>query len=131
MMALSSLRTRYEFFSFLLNIYPHHFVPFIRGYIYRPFKRLFATSTSKDVESASKVTPLSDPLPGLPKPIFASADSGSHETKVTVLENGLRVASENRFGKFCTVGGKHSMMTIINVFLCTHVMCYSCYWQLS
>ncbi|KAI1904770.1 hypothetical protein AGOR_G00009110 [Albula goreensis] len=49
--------------------------------------------------------PLSTPLPGVPKPVFASVDEREKcETKVTTLENGLRVASQNKFGQFCTVG---------------------------
>ncbi|XP_057404581.1 mitochondrial-processing peptidase subunit alpha isoform X1 [Balaenoptera acutorostrata] len=49
--------------------------------------------------------PLSSPLPGVPKPVFATADGQEKfETKVTTLENGLRVASQNKFGQFCTVG---------------------------
>ncbi|KAK1792323.1 hypothetical protein P4O66_012275 [Electrophorus voltai] len=48
---------------------------------------------------------LSTPLPGIPKPIFASVDGHEkYETKITTLENGLRVASQNKFGQFCTVG---------------------------
>ncbi len=72
---------------------------------FKRFHRLFATSVSSDISSAAKSTPLSQPLPGLPKPIFATVGSSNHETKITVLENGLRVASENRYGKFSTVGG--------------------------
>lgn len=50
-------------------------------------------------------TPLSSPLPGVPKPIFATVDGQEKfETKVTTLDNGLRVASQNKFGQFCTVG---------------------------
>ncbi|XP_021037991.1 mitochondrial-processing peptidase subunit alpha [Mus caroli] len=49
--------------------------------------------------------PLSSPLPGVPKPIFATVDGQEKfETKVTTLDNGLRVASQNKFGQFCTVG---------------------------
>ncbi|XP_019612332.2 mitochondrial-processing peptidase subunit alpha [Rhinolophus sinicus] len=49
--------------------------------------------------------PLSCPLPGVPKPVFATVDGQEKfETKVTTLENGLRVASQNKFGQFCTVG---------------------------
>ncbi|XP_075415934.1 mitochondrial-processing peptidase subunit alpha [Tenrec ecaudatus] len=49
--------------------------------------------------------PLSSPLPGVPKPVFATADGQEKfETKVTTLDNGLRVASQNKFGQFCTVG---------------------------
>ncbi|KAG1927943.1 mitochondrial-processing peptidase subunit alpha [Pimephales promelas] len=48
---------------------------------------------------------LSTPLPGIPKPLFASVDGHEkHETKITTLENGLKVASQNKFGQFCTVG---------------------------
>ncbi|XP_030063492.1 mitochondrial-processing peptidase subunit alpha [Microcaecilia unicolor] len=48
---------------------------------------------------------LSSSLPGLPKPIFATVDGQEKfETKITTLENGLRVASQNKFGQFCTVG---------------------------
>ncbi|XP_044161568.1 LOW QUALITY PROTEIN: mitochondrial-processing peptidase subunit alpha [Bufo gargarizans] len=49
--------------------------------------------------------PLTAPLPGVPKPVFARVDGQEkYETKVTTLENGLRVASQNKFGQFCTVG---------------------------
>ncbi|KAI4820596.1 hypothetical protein KUCAC02_028569, partial [Chaenocephalus aceratus] len=48
---------------------------------------------------------LSAPLPGIPKPVFASVDGQeTYETRITVLENGLKVASQNKFGQFCTVG---------------------------
>ncbi|ELV13155.1 Mitochondrial-processing peptidase subunit alpha, partial [Tupaia chinensis] len=49
--------------------------------------------------------PLSSPLPGVPKPVFATVDrQEKFETRVTTLDNGLRVASQNKFGQFCTVG---------------------------
>ncbi|XP_072908421.1 mitochondrial-processing peptidase subunit alpha [Hemitrygon akajei] len=49
--------------------------------------------------------PLSTPLPNVPKPNYATAgDHDKHETRITVLENGLRVASQDKFGQFCTVG---------------------------
>uniref|UniRef100_A0A6Q2ZMD1 Alpha-MPP n=1 Tax=Esox lucius TaxID=8010 RepID=A0A6Q2ZMD1_ESOLU len=48
---------------------------------------------------------LSSPLPGIPKPVFAAVDGHEQcETKITTLENGLKVASQNKFGQFCTVG---------------------------
>lgn len=50
---------------------------------------------------------LTCPLPGVPKAVFAAAESRERfETRVTVLENGLRVASQNKFGQFCTVGSE-------------------------
>jgi len=53
------------------------------------------------------VTPgacLSQPLPGLPSPTYISASKFNEDTKITVLDNGIRVASEKKFGQFCTVG---------------------------
>uniref|UniRef100_A0A8D3ADM2 Mitochondrial-processing peptidase subunit alpha n=1 Tax=Scophthalmus maximus TaxID=52904 RepID=A0A8D3ADM2_SCOMX len=48
---------------------------------------------------------LSTPLQGIPKPVFASVDGQEkYETRITTLENGLKVASQNKFGQFCTVG---------------------------
>lgn len=50
---------------------------------------------------------LSTQLPGIPKPLFASVDGQEkYETKITTLENGLKVASQDKFGQFCTVGSK-------------------------
>lgn len=63
-----------------------------------------------NVPSKEKVTdlpPLTEPVPGLPKPIYANVLKERNETQVTTLPNGLRVASEKRFGQFCTVGGNH------------------------
>lgn len=48
--------------------------------------------------------PLSQPIPGLPPPRFTSVKASKNETQVTVLDNGLTVATENVFGQFCTVG---------------------------
>ncbi|UYV73113.1 PMPCA [Cordylochernes scorpioides] len=59
--------------------------------------------------SAADLTqvPLNEPLPGFPQPIYASTNDLEHETLVTTLSNGLRVASQNKFGQFCTVGDGH------------------------
>nr|XP_042898571.1 mitochondrial-processing peptidase subunit alpha isoform X2 [Parasteatoda tepidariorum] len=48
--------------------------------------------------------PLSETLPTAPKPIYASSKNYNSETKVSTLSNGLRVASQNKFGQSCTVG---------------------------
>ena len=66
---------------------------------------------------AAKDTPswqkgLETQLPGLPSPLYIARSSqlGAQEesenaiTKVTTLSNGLRVATEPKFGQFCTVG---------------------------
>jgi len=47
---------------------------------------------------------LSQPLPGLPPATYVSSNKINEDTQITVLENGIRVASERRFGQFCTVG---------------------------
>ncbi|CAG0916032.1 unnamed protein product [Notodromas monacha] len=54
--------------------------------------------------SSSSMPPLSEPLNGLPTAIFSKPSALTHETEVTTLSNGLRVASQNKFGQFCTVG---------------------------
>ena len=50
--------------------------------------------------------PLTEPVPGLPTPVGSAAVYGATETQVTTLSNGLRVASEPKFGQHCTVGGE-------------------------
>lgn len=50
--------------------------------------------------------PLTQPVSWIPTPTYVSNISGhQQETQVTVLDNGLKVASETKFGQFCTVGG--------------------------
>lgn len=63
--------------------------------------------TTINVPSQDIVTPmppLTDPLPGTENVQYARATPGRTTTQVTTLPNGLRVASEQRFGQFCTVG---------------------------
>ncbi|KAG8554833.1 hypothetical protein GDO81_003913 [Engystomops pustulosus] len=70
----------------------------IRRYELPAYRRFSSSSPYPSI-------PLSTPLPGVPKPVFARVDGQEkYETKVTTLENGLRVASQNKFGQFCTVG---------------------------
>ncbi|XP_039269449.2 mitochondrial-processing peptidase subunit alpha-like [Styela clava] len=57
--------------------------------------RSFSSSTSK--------VPLSKPLGNAPNVVFAEGDEES-DTHVTTLSNGLKVASQTKFGTFCTVG---------------------------
>ncbi|XP_012288110.1 mitochondrial-processing peptidase subunit alpha [Orussus abietinus] len=61
-------------------------------------------SDVQSTETISPFPPLTEPIPNLPKPIYATAKEEHQVTQITVLPNGLKVASENRFGKFCTVG---------------------------
>uniref|UniRef100_A0A1Y1LEA8 Mitochondrial-processing peptidase subunit alpha n=1 Tax=Photinus pyralis TaxID=7054 RepID=A0A1Y1LEA8_PHOPY len=60
-----------------------------------------------NVPSKEKVTDMpsmDQPVPGLPTPIYATLKEEHQKTQVTQLSNGIRVASENRFGEFSTVG---------------------------
>lgn len=57
--------------------------------------------TNKDICKVS----LTQPLPGLPKIIYPKPSaSRDAETKVTVMKNGLKVASEKKFGQYCIAG---------------------------
>lgn len=56
--------------------------------------------------------PMNEPVPGLPTPIYSSFKEKHQQTLVTELPNGLRVASEYRFGEFCTVGGKYYVLFV-------------------
>jgi len=56
------------------------------------------------VGTGATEVPLSSPLPGLALPAFVKAEETQSETKVTTLESGIRVASQSKFGQFCTVG---------------------------
>lgn len=63
--------------------------------------------TNINVPSKKIVTPLpplTDPLPGTENVQYASVTTSGAGAQVTTLANGLRVASEQRFGQFCTVG---------------------------
>lgn len=48
---------------------------------------------------------MDQPVPGLPIPIYASLKDDHQSTQITKLSNGLTVASESKFGEYCTVGG--------------------------
>ncbi|XP_018019115.1 mitochondrial-processing peptidase subunit alpha-like, partial [Hyalella azteca] len=48
--------------------------------------------------------PLSEPVPWIPPPKYSTASESNTATRVTTLDNGIRVASEPKFGSFCTVG---------------------------
>ncbi|CAL1684432.1 unnamed protein product [Lasius platythorax] len=55
-------------------------------------------------KTVTSFPPLTQPILHLPKPIYSTAKEEHQVTKITVLPNGLKVASENRFGQFCTIG---------------------------
>ena len=57
--------------------------------------------------------PLNEPLPGVAvRRPYDIVQNSSYETSVTTLENGLKVATENSFGQFSTVGGKKDFFFI-------------------
>ena len=60
--------------------------------------------------SESRGVPLNEPLPDVgvkPRVSLSPPASGGgvYETRITTLENGVKVASEESFGQFSTVGG--------------------------
>ncbi|XP_077298628.1 mitochondrial-processing peptidase subunit alpha [Arctopsyche grandis] len=73
-------------------------------------KRQFSREPDKSTvnipstEIVTPLPPLTEPMPGLPTPIYSTSKFEGNTTEVTTLSNGLKVASEKRFGQFCTVG---------------------------
>ena len=63
-------------------------------------------SSSTDGTPDANSIPLSQPLPWLPPPKFATVTDKTDKTQITTLKNGLRVATHSKPGQFCTVGGK-------------------------
>ncbi|XP_012528238.2 mitochondrial-processing peptidase subunit alpha isoform X2 [Monomorium pharaonis] len=55
-------------------------------------------------KTVTSFPPLTEAIPNLPKAIYSTAKEEHQTTQITVLPNGLKVASENRFGQFCTIG---------------------------
>ena len=83
-----------------------HLCDAISSSSYLRLKRLGSRSfCSADGGSAGSI-PLTQPLPGVPLPVYAALSNHSHDTHVTTLDNGLRVASMNKYGQFSTVGGE-------------------------
>ncbi|ODN02325.1 Mitochondrial-processing peptidase subunit alpha [Orchesella cincta] len=60
-------------------------------------------ATSDDKPQRARI-PLDVPLPGLQNPSFSTAERKTYETQVTQLDSGLRVASQPRPGRYCTIG---------------------------
>ena len=56
--------------------------------------------------SAEMTTSLSKPLSNCPISVYADAGSETFQTNITKLSDGLTVASQPKFGTFCTVGSK-------------------------
>lgn len=77
---------------------------------YKLLRKRSRTCLPNRVCSSSSVPPLNEPLPNLPDPPSGVVEHvqwtrDHHETHVTTLENGIKVASEESFGQFSTVGG--------------------------
>lgn len=105
--------------------------------------RNFSQDVEKSVQSLPKgsvtpLPPLSEAMPNLPPVSYSTAKSDDGLTEVTVLSNGLRVASEKKFGQFCTAGGENTFKyTMNNTFyinkvlfkaeVCHNYLCFSCY----
>ena len=72
--------------------------------------------------SVTPSPPLSQPLPNLPTPVYSTAKREDQETKITTLSNGLKVATEDYFGQFCTIGGKYFNNIKIVVFSLPYIL---------
>ncbi|XP_061713892.1 mitochondrial-processing peptidase subunit alpha [Cydia pomonella] len=71
--------------------------------------RSFSQDVDKSAQALAKnsvtpLPPLSDPMPNLPPVLYSTGKAEDCVTEVTTLSNGLRVASEKKFGQFCTAG---------------------------
>lgn len=78
--------------------------------------RASGNGTTINVPSQEIVTPqppLNEPLKDLPPVEFSTVRSEDNRTQITTLSNGLRVASEKRFGQFCTIGGEQRLDFIL------------------
>ncbi|KAF7494698.1 Mitochondrial-processing peptidase subunit alpha [Sarcoptes scabiei] len=65
---------------------------------------LFRKKHSENLKETLQTTPLSQIPENLPTPIYKKTEKGELETQITTLSNGIKVASQNKFGQFCTVG---------------------------
>lgn len=64
-------------------------------------------------KTVTSFPPLTEPIPNLPKAVYSTAKEEHQTTQITVLPNGLKVASENRFGQFCTIGGELNVIPLL------------------
>lgn len=77
----------------------------------RAFHRTSRHATQSRLFSNGAIPPLNEPLPNIPPPpplMISDTESWKnrhdHVTHVTTLENGIKVASEDSFGQFSTIG---------------------------
>ncbi|XP_020612289.1 mitochondrial-processing peptidase subunit alpha-like [Orbicella faveolata] len=87
------------------------FVPIFHGCrSIHSLRRTFRRALQKRLFSNGAIPPLNEPLPNMPAPapdMVCGADwqnRHDHVTHVTTLDNGIKVASEDSFGQFSTVG---------------------------
>lgn len=85
------------------------FVPVFQGCrSFHSVNRTFRYAIRTRLFSNGTIPPLNEPLPNLPAPGMVGGtdrqNRHDHVTHVTNLQNGIRVASEDSFGQFSTVG---------------------------
>ncbi|XP_077986771.1 mitochondrial-processing peptidase subunit alpha-like [Glandiceps talaboti] len=76
----------------------------LAGSTFRPSKNCRNLRRYCSGHGSPETTPLTQSLPGLPQPVYATSTDHTHQTHVTTLSNGLKVTSQNKFGQFCTLG---------------------------
>lgn len=91
----------------LYNITLHLFLICSIWNLQRSFSKIKDEGTnSTPKKQVTSMPPMNEAVQGLPTPIYASLKDEHQSTQITTLSNGITVASENRFGEFCTVGGE-------------------------
>lgn len=104
---------------------------FRRRDVFGSSQRHLSTKIPLSQQIVTPYPPLSEPLSNLPPVQYAKPSLSPRETQITTLPNGLRVASESRFGQFCTVGGthfRHARVILINslnnnvIFFCSTML---------
>lgn len=89
------------------------FVPIFHGCrSVQSLRRTCKRALQQRLLSNGAIPPLNEPLPNMPAPPLDMVcgavwqNRHDHVTHVTTLDNGIKVASEDSFGQFSTVGGK-------------------------
>lgn len=79
------------------NLHPIHSYQIVRNAVYKPRGVSFQSSDAcaTDVLNPDHFPPLFHPLPGFKLPPCIEDNAEQHPTKITVLPNGLKIASEN------------------------------------
>lgn len=88
------------YISKLKSYIPKQTLTSIKRFCHNETSSLSTASPTNKITSIS----LSQSVPWLEEPTYATPGGDHHEARVTRLSNGLQVATQAKFGMFCTVG---------------------------